>query len=221
MNAKEHKKLLSEFVAKGGSERLSKSLQRFSLQNHAKLKYELSKLKTEDKPKIESPRTVETPKTRKVFDDLIADYPVQLHSTFRRRWEVWLEACSWKMQLNRVDAQDAETAFGIQIKIYNCFIEFDRCQKILKHYREHKRIMPTEVATDFSKLTELELFKCRNKLRASITRRRQTIEKQETNLPDKEDESYVLRLHSLNRKKEQLQDKLNELLACEKLLKNG
>lgn len=219
MNAKEHKKLLSEFISKGGPERLSKSLQRFSLQNHAKLKYELSKL---NKSTIESPRTVEVekPKTRKVFDDLIADYPVQLHSTFRRRWEVWLEACSWKMQLNRVDVQDAETAFDIQIKIYNCFVEFDRCQKILKHYREHKRIMPTEVATDFSKLTELELFKYRNKLRASITRRRQTIEKLETNLPNKEDDNYALRLHSLNRKKEQLQDKLNELLACEKLLKN-
>ncbi|MBT0551968.1 hypothetical protein [Riemerella anatipestifer] len=232
MNAQQHQELLKEFSSKGGSQKLVKSLEKFSLQNYAKLKYEYGKLSpksTNDKAKTQAPDQVEakepakkyTPgKDPRVFHDLIADYPVQLHATFRKRWQVWMEACSWKMQLNEVPDHDAESAFDVQLKIYECFKIFDECQKILKHYQEHKRIMPTEVSVDFSKMSELEIFKYQNKLRASITRRRQTIESLEKNLPNKENNNYAIRLHSLNRKKEQLQEKINELLECEKILKN-
>lgn len=222
MNAQDYQALLKDFVERGGAPRMAQRLGRFSLQNWAKLQYELSKLKpapeTPTATPTETQEPPQTPPKPKVFNDLISDYPVVLHATYRRRWEVWLAACSWKMQLNNISPIDADRAFEVQLKIYRLFLELDQCQKILRHYQEHKRVMPTQSAVDFSAMSELECYKYRNKLRASITRRRQTISALEKALPSPEERHYTIRLHSLNRKREQLQDKLNELHECEKFL---
>ena len=151
----------------------------------------------------------------------IADYPVELHKAFRRRWGLWMEACSLKVQLGELDPKDEDEAFELQWKIWVCFREFDQCQKVLKHYREHKRIMPLETETDFEGMSELEIYKHRDNLRALITRRKQTINKMENSLPAPEDPDYKSRLHTLNLKREQLQEKENELIECEKFLNNG
>lgn len=233
MNTTQHQELLEKFRTLGGSEKLAQSLTPFSLKNFAKLKYELSKLegkgqKTEGNPpdaKSEPPTAI---RQNKVFNDLIADYPVALHPVFRKRWEVWMEACSLKIQLNALGENpkvDIETIFAIQWKIYRCFQEFDQCQTILKHYREHKRVMPFELGIDFTKMSEMEVFKYRNNLRALITRRKQTIEKLENELMSQCDDAHtsanqhINKLkHTINLKKEQLQEKINELLECEKRL---
>ena len=142
MNAQKHQELLQEYIAKGGDLKHSKSFEQFSLQNFAKLKYELKKLgdpipKEEIKPPPPTPEKAKTYRP-KPFDDLILEYPPALHSIFKKRWEVWLEACSLKIQLG--------------------------------------------------------------------------------NIPEKEHQDYTKKLHHLNLKKEQLQQKINELLECDKLL---
>lgn len=229
MNTTQHQELLEKFRTLGGSEKLAQSLTPFSLKNFAKLKYELSKLegkgqKTEGNPpdaKSEPPTAI---RQNKVFNDLIADYPVTLHPVFRKRWEVWMEACSLKIQLNALGENpkvDIETIFAIQWKIYRCFQEFDQCQTILKHYREHKRVMPFELGIDFTKMSEMEVFKYRNNLRALITRRKQTIKKLENELPSAESQQLKAKQHTINLKKEQLQEKINELLECNKILNDG
>ncbi|SDE68372.1 hypothetical protein [Riemerella columbipharyngis] len=239
MNKEVHQRLLSDFQRLGGSGRLAKSLANFSLQNYAKLKYEIGRLSgdhvkptagkpaaekiTEQKTETEKPKVLgyANAEKRKVFNDFIADYPLELHPVYRGRWQVWLESCSLKIALNKLPSTAVSEAFAIQCKIYECFKVFDECQKILKHYRVYKRIMPTGVKKDLSGLSELELFKLQNKLRASISRRKKTIEKMEVELPEKDASGYTSKLHSINLKKEQLQEKINELMACEKLLNDG
>lgn len=229
MNKEKHQELLKDFLSKGGNARVAKSVERFSLQNYAKLKYELSKIKTSpcitDKESaaivVQQPTEANAYKPKSsVFDELILDYPTELYSTYRRRWEIWLEACSWKMRLNETPPKDEKKAFEIQWIIYTLFQEFDQCQTILGHYREHKRIMTVESKRDFSQMSELELFKERNNLRTLITRRRQTIEKLEATTLPKEGEEYKWQ-HNISRKREQLQEKINELREIEKNLNNG
>ena len=228
MNAQKHRQLLEEFLSAGGNSRIAESLKNFSLQNYAKLKYEYKRLgailpqETPKEPlKEESGNPKTEPPKRKVFNDLISDYPVELHPAYRRRWDLWMQACSLKMQLNKIPETETESALEIQMKIYRCFLDFDQCQKVLKHYREHKRIMPLEAETDFEGMSELEIYKHRDNLRALITRRKQTINKMENSLPAPEDPEYQSRLHTLNLKREQLQEKENELMECEKFLNNG
>ena len=228
MNAQKHRQLLEEFLSAGGNSRIAESLKNFSLQNYAKLKYEYKRLgaihqhETLKEPlKEESGNPKTEPLKRKVFNDLISDYPVELHPAYRRRWDLWMQACSLKMQLNKIPETETESALEIQMKIYRCFLDFDQCQKVLKHYREHKRIMPLEAETDFEGMSELEIYKHRDNLRALITRRKQTINKMENSLPAPEDPEYKSRLHTLNLKREQLQEKENELMECENFLNNG
>ena len=228
MNAQKHRQLLEEFLSAGGNSRIAESLKNFSLQNYAKLKYEYKRLgaihqhETPKEPlKKESGNPKTEPPKRKVFNDLISDYPVELHPAYRRRWDLWMQACSLKMQLNKIPETETESALEIQMKIYRCFLDFDQCQKVLKHYKEHKRIMPLEAETDFEGMSELEIYKYRDNLRALITRRKQTIKKMENSLPAPEDPEYKSRLHTLNLKREQLQEKENELMECEKFLNNG
>lgn len=193
MNAQAHQKLLKEFEAKGGNKRLLRIYSRFSQYNFSKLEYEFSKLnkkkenqkKTEcQKSKSELPtplpeRKKEAPKisTNKVFNDYITDYPPQLYAVFRKRWNLWMDACTLKMELNQIPAKETGRAFELQLKIFDCFTEFDKFQKILKHYREEKRVMGSEASVDYSQFSNLMLLKELNKLRASISRRKKTIEK--------------------------------------------
>lgn len=221
MNSNKHQDLLKEFVRLGGSERLAKSLATFSLQNFAKLKYEIGKLepRTEkQEPRDKKQETGDKKQKPRAFTDLISEYPVELHLVYHRRWNAWLGACSLKVRLNELKPNETEKAFDIQMKIFQSFKTLDECEKILKHYREHKRIMPTESETDFEQMTELQIHKMQNNLRASITRRRQTIEKMQAHLPEN---PTPRELHSINLKKEQLQQKINDLLECEKFLNNG
>ncbi len=230
MNAKIHKELLEKFKSSGGSPRVAQSLKIFSLANYARLKYEYKKLSScQQESTIQpvsttvenSPKENEVQRKNKVFNDFISEYPVQLHSTYRKRWEMWLEACSLKVKLNAIDNNPKleEKAFDLQIKIYRCFKVFDDCQKKLKHYQVYKRIMPTDVQKDFSKMSEVELLKYQNNLRALITRRRQTISKMEAELPNEYSENYTKKLHSLNLKREQLAEKENELIEVESIIK--
>lgn len=227
MNVQLHEELLKQYISQGGNPKIAHAVKRFSLQNYAKLKYEMKK-----NPPLTSPKEGTIPTVsplslgegqgvrRTGFGDLISQYPVELHLTYKKRLDAWLQACSLKVSLNSLSdlPQDEPKAFEIQMQIWKCFQTIDHCQKILKHYQEHKRIMPTESKTDFSKMSELELYKYRDNLRALITRRKQTIQKLAFPTPSEGGEMSPRKLHTLNLKREQLQDKENELLECEEAI---
>ena len=52
MNAKEHQELLEKYISYGGNQRITEACRRFSLQNFAKLKYELSRLNKPAEAKV-------------------------------------------------------------------------------------------------------------------------------------------------------------------------
>lgn len=222
MNAKQHEILLEKYTALGGDARIINAVKNFSLKNYAKLKYEYSKIENKTTaPPPETPPKEATPPPQKIgFKDFISDYPAQLHPTYRKRLEVWLSLCSLKIQLNEIPPRQEEKAFALQYQIYLLFKEMDRLEHILKHYRQYKRIMPTETKKDFSEKTELELYKQRNNLRSLITRREQTIAKMQAEIFS-DGEPTPKQLHLLNLKKEQLQQKINELIEIEKRLVQG
>lgn len=222
MNAKQHEILLEKYTALGGDARIINAVKNFSLKNYAKLKYEYSKIENKTTaPPPETPPKEATPPPQKIgFKDFISDYPAQLHPTYRKRLEVWLSLCSLKIQFNEIPPRQEEKAFALQYQIYLLFKEMDRLEHILKHYRQYKRIMPTETKKDFSEKTELELYKQRNNLRSLITRREQTIAKMQAEIFS-DREPTPKQLHLLNLKKEQLQQKINELIEIEKRLVQG
>lgn len=218
MNINQHEKLINEFINRGGNKRIVDGLRAFSLQNYARLKYELSKLGSPEPTAepIVSVKVVEKKKhIRKGFNDLISEYPPELHPVYSKRLELWLSICSLKLQLN--EESNESKAFDIQLDIYGKFKELDHYQRMLSHYKDTKRIMIPETEKKFSNLSNLQLLKMQNNLRASITRRQQTIDRKEKALGDNPTHKE---LNSINLKKERLQEKINELFECEKFLKN-
>lgn len=218
MNYKEnYKNLIAEYLEKGGSKSFIAKLSTvYSLQNEAKLRFELKRLKpvsSEETPQTEpvmvSPEETVVPLTETIVSEaktlnnigLISEYPLQLHSVYSERKQQFIKACSLKMQLNALPSGEELKAFELQKQIISCFDFIDDANKQLEYYREFKRILPTENKVDFSTLSPTELFKKRNTLRSNISNRLKTIEKLQ-----KELETAPLKT------KLRLQDKLSKKL---------
>jgi len=227
MNRQTHKELIEIYLSSGGDVKKIQLYKSFSPANHAKLKYFLKQIKIDlpdAKPvKIGAKTTTIIPeaKDRKgIWNDLISQYPIELHQDYQNRYKYWLEACSLKVELNAVHRKDEKTAYELQEKIMFCFEKMDKAQKALQHYQNHKRIIKTETKTDFSQLSPMELLLKRNSTRSNISKRNSTIARMEAILPNVSDPNFKRKLHSLNRKKEQLQELLNELEILEAMVGN-
>lgn len=231
MDRKTHKELLSKYSSLGGDQIMVKKLSSFSLVNHSKIKYLIKQLttqtNTEQTKEIEfnaetpeAPEQIEVQERESKFSDLISNYPQELHSVFKRRSDHWLSACSLKQQLNSVAKMDETTALKIQWKILENIEAMEDCQKALDHYKNHKRILPTKTDKSFSDLNPLDLLKKRNNLRSNITKRAKTLKQMEADLPGKESKEYNLKLHLVNRKREQLQEYINQVTELDKLINN-
>ncbi|MDR2205767.1 MAG: hypothetical protein LBE36_06405 [Flavobacteriaceae bacterium] len=228
MTAEEkHKQNIELYLKNGGSERISKQYEVPSLANRAKISFLISNLK----PKISSPLSpeggkdgkTETPIIRNFPPSgdrgrlgLIANYPVELHSSYNEAISLWLNLCSLKIKLNEIHSEDETAAYDIQTEMLGKLQKFERMRKSLDHYNETKRILPTESKADFSKLSELELDKERRNLASLICKRKKTIAKMESDLPEKSASNYQKKISSLNRKKEQLE----ELILNEEKIKD-
>lgn len=228
----EHSKNIELYLQYGGDPKLVNKHRLPTLENRAKITYLLSKISIDVSDVSEnrgqnidisgqisdkvSEKSQEPSKPK--FLGLIAQYPVELHPAYQQACQIWINVCSLKIQLNAVPRHDEKEAFKIQTAILEKMELFDICKKALDHYNDHKRILPTATKSDFSKLSPIELITKRNSLRSLITRRKQTIDKLETELPEESDENYYKKISALNRKKEQLQElildeeKLNELI---------
>jgi len=232
MTREEHKNLIDLYLASGGDAKKIQLYQSFSAANFVKLKYFVKQLKVElpENTKLSTPPTkLSTPhpepsapvKERKgIWNDLISQYPVELHQEYQNRYKYWLEACSLKVELNAVHYKDEKTAYEIQEKIMFCFEKMDKAQKALNHYQKNKRILKTETKVDFSGLSPMELLNKRNVTRSNITKRKATIKKMEDALPKSDHPDFKRKLHSVNLKIEQLQMMINELEVLEKMVGN-
>ena len=214
---KTHAENIAEYLKLGGDSKKTRSLTSATLQNRARISYLLAQLpKTEstdqthksaiEKPNPE-PQPVAIPERKKgVFSDFISQYPVELHATYKKRYEHWLEACSLKVKLNDIPEDDEEAALEIQEAIMKCFANFDDCQEALQYFNEKKRVLPTKSGKDFTAMDGRELLQARNLLRSSISKRKATIKKKQTELPDPKHPSFKTKQNALNRKLEELRD---------------
>lgn len=214
--------LKSEFTNLGGDQRVLKNLGS-GIRAEALLKYHIRKLKENvsgiSKPtaSVKKSEPKYTPQTH--FKDFISEYPVELHQAYLKRREAFLEACSLKVQLNNLPDESILQAGRLQWKIWHLFKEFDRLQKILRHYKETKRILPMETTENFSDIPTVQLhLKLRN-LRSLKTNRKKTIKRLREALPDADDATFKARFSELNRKIEQLAEldlqieKLQEMIG--------
>lgn len=225
MDRNTHKKLISDYIAAGGNQLKVKMISSFSLQNHAKLKSLIKQLNPEPLPEPEVHSVIErkvlvdqSKRKESKFSDLISNYPSELHSVFKKRYDYWLEACSLKQQLNEVDRLDEGTALNIQWKILENINAMDECQAALDYFKENKRILPTETKMNFDSLSPLEIINKRNNLRSNITKRSKTLRLMESELPTKDSPDYNLKLHLINRKKEQIQEYINQVSELDKMI---
>lgn len=229
-----HQENIKLYLSLGGDTRKIKALTAATLQNRARLAYLISQLQTnedisgqkeaiERKQKTVSESAADpapTPVRKKgVFSDFISQYPIALHETYKKRYEHWLEACSLKVSLNEIPDQDSEAALIIQDKIMKCFSRFDACQEALDYFNEKKRVLPVKSSQDFSQLSPVELLKLRNNLRSQITKRKATIHKKHSELPDPEADNFKIKQNALNRKIEELRELELQLKEVESLLK--
>ncbi|MGV4536493.1 hypothetical protein [Ornithobacterium rhinotracheale] len=205
MTKSEFEGLKKQYLMLGGDERLLKSLHSPTLKNEAKLKYELRKLNAGTKV-VESTikHTEKAPDYRPEMPnrDLISQYPPELHEVYIQRKQAFLEACSLKMKLNKIPENSMLQAAKLQWQIWDTFQKMDKASKVLNHFREYKRIMPTETKEDFSQIPEKKLtLKLRN-LRSNKSKRMRTIKKLKEELPPPEDANFKTKLNTLNKKLE-------------------
>jgi hypothetical protein len=149
-----------------------------------KLKYELSKYKDSEtsftpliasvKKPIIKPDTVieEKPKYKNV---LISDFPVVLHPVFIKQKNDFATACSLKIQLNALPAEDEEKALEICLQIDALFDAVELAWKQLDHFTDTKTVLEIK-ENDFEKLSPAQLILRRNNKRTVLTKTKKRLE---------------------------------------------
>lgn len=227
LDMKEHQLNIDLYINSGGDAKIAKRYTSPTLQNQSKIKYLLSKLDvkkpasnkvhlSENLPKKENTPVV-PPKIdeKHKFLGLITQYPVQLHKAYNEAFSLWIQLCSLKLQLNLISADDVTSAFQIQTDMVNLVHRFDRLKSALDHYMEFKEVIPTESYRDYTKLSPLELDKERRNLASLICKRKKTLLKKQSELPDKSSALFHKRLEAFNKKKRELEELI---LAEEKIM---
>ncbi|WP_313373750.1 hypothetical protein [Chishuiella sp.] len=228
---KTHEENLLLYLENGGDSKIANKFKLPTIPNRAKISYLLTQQKPMEKKlnqvelevakkSVESAQNVTEvfEPSKPTFLGFISQYPTELHSAYQSCYNSWLEVCSLKIQLNDVTPLDIEDAYAIQLKMFKSISKFDINKNSLDYWNENKRILPTESKKDYSKFTPLELDQERRNLSSLITRRKQTIAKKESELPNPEALDYRKKYETIQLKKEQLeelildQNKIKELL---------
>lgn len=235
-----HQQNIELYLSSGGDPKLAARYKSATLDNRAKLSYLLSQMNISyekkenipgqsldiDRQKVDKPQKKEDPPVqvpvepdKPKFLGLITQYPVELHSTYHDAFALWLKLCSLKIKLNAVDPEDEASAYSFQTKMLRHIQKFDKCKRVLDHYLENKRILPTKSKNDYSNMSVLELDREKRNLAGLICRRKQTIARMESLLPEVTAPDYNRKLAAINNKIEQLevlvldQEKILELLV--------
>lgn len=205
--------------------------------NFLKLKYELKKASLSGQsaivPKTEkiAPEPKKEPKPEPLLQEIIqasaavsfnketmADYPSELHSTYRQRVSDFYLACELKFQLNATPDDDESNALKIIIQLDDLWTRIDRAWMILGHWKDHNRLMPTESHEDFSQVSGNKLLMLRNNLQSNISKREKTVQSISERVKASPEDRTVLNLY--NRKLEQLEQMKIDLETIKKRLKD-
>ena len=205
----QYKRLLIEYERLGGN--LQGVPRFYSLENEAKLRREMSKLSNfpmsqlaPEPPKGDNPK-IDKSANQKI-DKLISDYPQALHPLYLAKKKHWLQACSLKLQLNALPADQESQARTLQQQLWHLFEEMDACDTVLDHWSKYKRILlpanPTqEEALD--KLSPTQLVQRLHTLRSNIVSREKSLIKWRLQAAESEKENFTL-IEKIFRKTEEL-----------------
>lgn len=219
-----HTQNIALYISLGGDPKKSDKLTAPTLENRAKMSYllsQLSKVSPKIPPKIETKVEEEKPKPETKISEkprflgLISQYPVALHATYNEAYNLWIEVCSIKIQLNAVADDNEDEAYALQYRMMSNLRRFDRCKVALDHYLQYARLLPTETKDDYTNMSPTELQKEKSNVSGLISRRKKTIQNMEDNLPGMDDPTYRKKVAAINLKKEKLED---YILKEEKLL---
>ena len=228
----QYKCLLIEYERLGGN--LQGVPRFYSLENEAKLRREMSKLankpisKLENEPisKLENEqiRKLENETNRQLENEpnrLIADYPQTLHPVYLAKKNHWLQACSLKLSLNALPADQESQARALQQQLWQLFEEMDACDTVLDHWSKYKRILlpaapSQEEALD--KLTPVQLVQRLHTLRSNIVSREKSLIKWRLQAAESEGENFTL-IEKIFRKTEELKQLKLLVKTIEKKLK--
>jgi hypothetical protein len=106
---------------------------------------------------------------------LISDFPVALHPVYIQQKNDFAIACSLKIQLNNLPAEDEETALKLCLEIDRLFNAIELAWKKLDHYTAHKTILEVQT-NDFSGLTPAQQIQRRNTKRSNLTKAKKRLE---------------------------------------------
>ena len=228
----QYKCLLIEYERLGGN--LQGVPRFYSLENEAKLRREMSKLankpisKLENEPisKLENEqiRKLENETNRQIdksANRLISDYPQALHPVYLTKKKHWLQACSLKLSLNALPADQESQARTLQQQLWQLFEEMDACDTVLDHWLKYKRILlpaapSQEEALD--KLSPTQLVQRLHTLRSNIVSREKSLIKWRLQAAESEGENFTL-IEKIFRKTEELKQLKLLVKTIEKKLK--
>ena len=207
----QYKRLLTEYERLGGN--LQGVPRFYSLENEAKLRREMSKLANLPISKLEnepiSPcgsHQIDKSANRQI-DKLISDYPQTLHPVYLAKKNHWLQACSLKLSLNALPADQESQARSLQKQLWQLFEEMDACDTILDHWSKYKRILSSSAPTqeeELDKLSPTQLVQRLHTLRSNIVSREKSLKKWRLQAAESEGENFTL-AEKIFRKTEELE----------------
>ena len=206
----QYKRLLIEYERLGGN--LQGVPRFYSLENEAKLRREMSKLANLPMSQLApEPSKGDNPKIDKSenrqIDKLISDYPQTLHPVYLATKNHWLQACSLKLQLNALPADQESQARTLQQQLWRLFEEMDACDTVLDYWSKHKRILSSANPTQEEKLDKLsptQLVQRLHTLRSNIVSREKSLKKWRLQAAESEGENFTL-AEKIFRKTEELE----------------
>ena len=207
----QYKRLLTEYERLGGN--LQGVPRFYSLENEAKLRREMSKLANKPISQLEnepiSPcgsHQIDKSANRQI-DKLISDYPQTLHPVYLAKKNHWLQACSLKLSLNALPADQESQARTLQQQLWQLFEEMDACDTILDHWSKYKRILSSSAPTqeeELDKLSPTQLVQRLHTLRSNIVSREKSLKKWRLQAAESEGENFTL-AEKIFRKTEELE----------------
>lgn len=221
----QYKRLLTEYERLGGN--LQGVPRFYSLENEAKLRREMSKLanlpisKLENELNPETDKLANSPCGSHQIDKLISDYPQALHPVYLAKKNHWLQACSLKLSLNALPADQESQARTLQQQLWQLFEEMDACDTVLDHWVKYKRILlpaapSQEEALD--KLSPTQLVQRLHTLRSNIVSREKSLRKWVLQA-ESEGENFTL-IEKIFRKTEELKQLKLLVKTIEKKIEN-
>lgn len=222
----QYKRLLTEYERLGGN--LQGVPRFYSLENEAKLRREMSQLANKpmsqcaNEPNRQIDKSANSPCGSHQIDKLISDYPQTLHPVYLAKKKHWLQACSLKLSLNALPADQESQARALQQQLWQLFEEMDACDTVLDHWLKYKRILlpaapSQEEALD--KLSPTQLVQRLHTLRSNIVSREKSLIKWRLQAAESEGENFTL-IEKIFRKTEELKQLKLLVKTIEKKIEN-